>query len=77
MVQSNGQSAAVQVTITPGKLTRMAISPADVALRAVVKKLERPAYSEGFEQLYYVRLAGDQKFDVQEWADASTNDQTL
>ena len=34
VVQSNGQSAAVQVTITPGKLTRMAISPADVALRA-------------------------------------------
>jgi predicted kinase len=49
----------------------------DVALLSVAKKLELPAYSEGFDRLYYVRLAGDQKFDVQEWADAPKNDETL
>ena len=48
----------------------------DVALLTVAKKLELPAYSEGFDRLYYVRLAGDQKFDVQEWADAPRNNET-
>jgi len=49
----------------------------DVALRAVAKKLKLPAYAEGFDRLFYVRLAGEQNFDVQEWADARTNDETL
>lgn len=48
----------------------------DVALRTVARKLELPAYSEGFDRLYYVRLAGDDKFDVQEWADNPKNDDT-
>lgn len=42
----------------------------DVALFSVAGKLELPAYAEGFDRLFYVRLTGDQTFDVQEWADA-------
>ncbi len=38
----------------------------DVALLRVARKLERPTYSEGFDHLYHVRLAGEEKFDVQE-----------
>ncbi|OAI54374.1 kinase [Planctomycetaceae bacterium SCGC AG-212-F19] len=48
----------------------------EVGLVNVAKKLEWPDYSEGFDRLYYVRLAGDQKFVVQEWADAPKNDET-
>lgn len=48
----------------------------DVALLTVAKKLELPAYAEGFDRLFYVRLADDQKFDVREWADGPKNDET-
>jgi predicted kinase len=48
----------------------------DVALLAVAKKLELPSYLEGFHRLFYVRLAGDQTFDVREWADEPKNHET-
>jgi predicted kinase len=48
----------------------------DVALFSAAKKLQLPAYSEGFDHLHYVRLAGDGKFEVLEWADAPKNDET-
>lgn len=48
----------------------------DVALRTVAGKLEAPTYAEGFDRLYYVRLADDQRFDVQEWVDAPKDHET-
>lgn len=36
----------------------------DVALYATAKKLVRPSYSEGFDELYSVRIAGDSAFEV-------------
>jgi predicted kinase len=47
----------------------------DVALFAVTRKLQRPTYAEGFDRLFHVRLAGDNQFDVQEWADRPMNDE--
>lgn len=47
----------------------------DVALLTVANKPELPTYAEGFDRLYYVRLAGDQISDVQEWADAPTDNE--
>jgi predicted kinase len=48
----------------------------DVALLTVARKLELPTYAEGFDRLYYVRLAGDHNFDVQEWDDAPKDNET-
>lgn len=41
----------------------------DVAIYSTVKKLTRPNYSEGFEQLYFVCLSetSDSGFDVEPW----------
>jgi predicted kinase len=39
----------------------------DVALFALAKKLERPSTTEGFDRLFYVRLAGEQNFEVVDW----------
>jgi predicted kinase len=36
----------------------------DVAVYATAKKLERPAYREGFDELFSVRMTGDSAFDV-------------
>ncbi|MDP8952353.1 MAG: ATP-binding protein [Actinomycetota bacterium] len=36
----------------------------DVALYATAKKLVRPSYSEGFDELYGVRIAADSAFEV-------------
>jgi predicted kinase len=36
----------------------------DVAVYATAKKLERPAYREGFDELFSVRINGDSAFDV-------------
>lgn len=32
-------------------------------------KLQRPTYAEGFDKLYYVRIAANDEFDIQEWND--------
>ena len=36
----------------------------DVAVYTTAKKLERPAYREGFDELFSVRITGDSAFDV-------------
>ena len=41
---------------------------ADVAILSSAKRLELPSLSEGFDQLFYVRL-GDAGFVVEEWRD--------
>lgn len=41
----------------------------DVALLTVASKLELPAYGEGFDWLFHVRLADSQSFEVREWTD--------
>ncbi len=38
-----------------------------VAIFATAKRLRRPSYAEGFDQLYDVRITGDEMFDVREW----------
>lgn len=48
----------------------------DVGLLTTAKKLTPPTYAEGFDQLYYVRLAGDQQFEVQEWTNAGHDETT-
>ena len=39
----------------------------DVALYATAKKLIHPSYSEGFDELYCVRITGDSTFEVHGW----------
>lgn len=41
----------------------------DVALYATAKKLTRPSYSEGFDELYGVRITGDSAFEVLTYSD--------
>ncbi len=41
----------------------------DVAIYVTAKKLERPSYAEGFDRLFYVRIAGDSTFEVHPWKD--------
>ena len=36
----------------------------DVAVYATAKRLERPAYQEGFDEFFRVRITGDSAFDV-------------
>ncbi|MCE9673326.1 AAA family ATPase [Myxococcus stipitatus] len=39
----------------------------DVALYATLKRLRRPSLSEGFDSLYFVRLAAEGDFVVEAW----------
>lgn len=39
----------------------------DVAIFSTIKKLERPAYREGFDKLFYVRVLGDLNFEIKDW----------
>jgi len=39
----------------------------DVAIYVTAKKLVRPSYAEGFDRLFYVRIAGDSTFEVDSW----------
>jgi predicted kinase len=41
----------------------------DVAIYATAKKLARPSYSEGFDELFRVRIAGDSEFEVLAFTD--------
>jgi predicted kinase len=41
----------------------------DVALYAAAKKLVRPSYSEGFDEIYRVRVTGTSTFEVHAWTD--------
>jgi predicted kinase len=44
----------------------------DVALYSTVKRLQRPALSEGFSQLYHVRMDGNGGWEVSVWQDEAT-----
>lgn len=39
----------------------------EVGIYATIKKLTRPSYAEGFHQLFYVRIAGTDGFEVCAW----------
>lgn len=39
----------------------------DIAIFTTIKKLQRPSYDEGFDKLFYVRLAQDSQFEVSKW----------
>ncbi|MBV9228052.1 MAG: ATP-binding protein, partial [Chloroflexi bacterium] len=41
----------------------------DIAIFATLKKLVRPTYAEGFAQIFHVRTAGDETFEVSNWVD--------
>jgi predicted kinase len=41
----------------------------DKAILGIAGRLERPAVSEGFDALFYVRCAGSGEFSVAEWKD--------
>jgi hypothetical protein len=41
----------------------------DVALYATAKKLMRPSCSEGFHEIYRVRVTGNSTFEVRAWTD--------
>ena len=47
----------------------------NVAIFATIKKLQRPAYSEGFDRLFYVHIGGT-GFDVADWQDDTESDDT-
>src|SRR5205823_1808061 len=40
----------------------------DVAIYATNKKLEPPAYAEGFDKIYIVRTAANALFEINEWS---------
>ena len=41
-----------------------------VGILATAKKLELPSYQEGFDRLYYVKLAPNNSFVVEQWQEA-------
>jgi predicted kinase len=41
----------------------------DLAIRGASRRLELPARSEGFRELYFVRMDEVQRFTVEEWQD--------
>lgn len=41
----------------------------DVALYATSKRLALPSRTEGFDQLYFVRLLGEGRFEVLDWSE--------
>ncbi len=45
----------------------------DVAIYVTAKKLVRPSYVEGFDRLFYVRIAGDSTFEVYPWKEVESN----
>ena len=50
-------------------------SASDVALYATRQRLELPSLEEGFDQLFFVRLLGDSRFEVQDWDQGRGNDE--
>jgi predicted kinase len=46
----------------------------DVAIYATIKKLVRPTYTEGFHQLFFVRMAGNSAFHVRPWTEGEVAD---
>jgi predicted kinase len=48
----------------------------DIALYATRKRLCRPSLNEGFDQLFFVRLLGEGRFEVLDWNEEVPNDDT-
>lgn len=48
----------------------------DAGVFATRNRLVLPSLAEGFDQLYFVRLLGDGKFEVLDWQDGGTGDET-
>jgi predicted kinase len=46
----------------------------DVALFATVKRLECPTRAEGFDQLFFVRLAAPGEFEISDWIEEEKDD---
>jgi predicted kinase len=46
----------------------------DVALYISGNRLTRPCLAEGFDQLFFVRLLGDGRFEVRDWDEAPADD---
>ncbi|GHO54661.1 ATP-binding protein [Ktedonobacter robiniae] len=44
----------------------------DVAIFATLKRLERPDYSEGFDELFFVRNNDEDGFDISPWQSTTT-----
>jgi predicted kinase len=47
----------------------------DVALYATRKRLELPGPAEGYDQLFFVRTLGDDRFEVLDWQEGKVNDE--
>lgn len=47
----------------------------DVALYATRKRLTVPTLAEGFDQLHYVRLLGEGRFEVRTWSEELPDDE--
>ena len=47
----------------------------DAALYAARKRLSLPSLAEGFDQLYYVRLLGEGRFEVLDWNEELPDDE--
>ena len=47
----------------------------DAALYATRKRLCRPSPAEGFDRLFYVRLLGDEQFEVLDWREELPGDE--
>lgn len=47
----------------------------DVALYATRKRLELPSSAEGYDQLFFVRTLGDERFDVLDWQESKVDDE--
>ncbi len=45
----------------------------DVAIYVTARKLARPSHAEGFDRLFYVRIAGDSTFEVSPWKEDESN----
>lgn len=45
----------------------------DVGIYATSRKLERPAISQGFDQLFYVKFADNNEFEVSHWNEELAN----
>lgn len=46
----------------------------DVAIYATIKRLERPSYAEGFDKLFYVKIAAKSGFEVRPWTEEEVSD---
>jgi predicted kinase len=48
----------------------------DIALYATRKRLEPPTRAEGFDQLFFVRLRDEVRFEILDWKEGQEDDET-